>query len=273
MTALFIAEESRRQLDALVTDPPQAMVLIGPRGIGKYTVAFDFATKITTAEHISVVTPDDKGTIAIELIRDLYRLTRSRQTHRQVVIIDHAEAMGIEAQNAFLKLLEEPRAGVTFILTAPTEDILLPTITSRVQSVALQRVHQKQLQTLALQLSAGLEQQEMAQLLFVADGRPAIVAHLLSDPAAFAHHKELMQQAKKLITAGAYERLSSIATIAKTRDDAIQVLEAMAHMVHIQLLRSPNDNLMRLADAIQLTLARLAQNGNPRAQLTALFAR
>lgn len=46
----------------------------------------------------------------------------------------------------------------------------------------------------------------------------------------------------------------------------------MAHMIHLQLLRQPNESLMELADGIQETLTRLAQNGNPRAQLTALFA-
>jgi DNA polymerase III subunit delta' len=271
MSELLVADSSRRQLDALLADAPHALLLVGPHGLGKFTIASDFAQKLTTPEHISVVAPDEKGTLTIESVRELYKLTRSRQARHQVVIIDHAEAMGIEAQNAFLKLLEEPRAGVTFILTAPNEDALLPTITSRVQSITMQRLDQQQLQTLARQLQPQLGQQELAQLLFVADGRPAIVAQLLKDPGAFEHHKELMQQAKKLITASPYERLSSVAAITKSRDDAMQVLQAMAHMLHIQLLREPNDSLMHLADNIQITLARLAQNGNPRAQLTALF--
>jgi DNA polymerase III delta prime subunit len=272
MNNLIIAEDCRRQLDALTADPPHALLLVGPTGLGKYTIARHIAQQLTTAAHISVIAPDEKGTLAIEAVRELYKLTRSRQSERQVVIIDHAEAMGIEAQNAFLKLLEEPRAGVTFILTAPTNDSLLPTITSRVQSITLQRVSQAALQSFALQQTKKLNQQELAQLLFVADGRPAIVAQLLHDPQAFAHHKELMQQAKKLITASPYERLSSLATVAKSREDATELLEAMAHMIHIQLLREPNDSLIRFADAIQQTLTRLAQNGNARAQLTALFA-
>jgi DNA polymerase III delta prime subunit len=272
MDKLVIAAECRRQLSALQADPPHALLLVGPTGLGKFTVAKRWAEELTTPEHITVVAPDERGTLTIETIRGLYKHTRSRQSNRQVIIVDHAEAMGIEAQNAFLKLLEEPRAGVTFILTAPTDDALLPTIMSRVQSIAVPRVSQQMLQEFAFKQSASLNQQELAQLLFVADGRPAVVAHLLSDLEAFAHYKNLMQQAKRLITANAYERLSAIGAIAKSREDAIQVLEAMAHMVHIQLLRNPSGSLIQLADNLQVCLARLAQNGNPRAQLTALFA-
>jgi DNA polymerase III gamma/tau subunit len=272
MDALVIADECRRQLDALQADPPHALLLVGPTGLGKLTVALAWAQQLTKAELITVVTPDERATIPIDAIRSLYKQTRNRQSEHQVVIVDHAEAMGLEAQNAFLKLLEEPRAGVTFVLTAPTDDALLPTIASRVQSIAVPRVSQQALQAFAQQQETKLTQQELAQLLFVADGRPAVVAQLLNDPETFAHYKDLMQQAKRLITADPYERLSSISTIAKSREDAIQVLEAMAHMIHIQLLREPNDALVRLADNLQVCLSRLAQNGNPRAQLTALFA-
>ncbi|HSE61416.1 MAG TPA: AAA family ATPase [Candidatus Saccharimonadales bacterium] len=271
MDALLMASEPRRQLEALTSDPPHALLLVGITGIGKFSVASAWARQLTSPEHITIITPDEKGTLTIDAIRGLYKHTRSRQTQRQVVIIDHAEAMGVEAQNALLKLLEEPRAGVTFVLTAPTDDSLLPTIMSRVQSVTLQCIEPQAMQAFTLKHAGSLSQQEIAQLLFMADGRPGIIATLLHDPAAFTHYKELMQQAKNLLTATAYERLSSIATIAKSREDAIGVLEAMAHMIHLQLLRQPNDRLIDLADGIQETLARLSQNGNPRAQLTALF--
>jgi hypothetical protein len=51
------------------------------------------------------------------------------------------------------------------------------------------------------------------------------------------------------------------------------LLEAMARMLHIQLLRDPSETMLSLAENIQECLARLAQNGNPRAQLTSLFIR
>ena len=49
----------------------------------------------------------------------------------KVYIFPHAEEMNIAAQNAFLKLLEEPPAWVTFLLCAESRTGLLPTVLSR----------------------------------------------------------------------------------------------------------------------------------------------
>lgn len=273
MDQLLLAPQTRRHLASFAADPPHALLIVGAVGIGKHTIAHTLAMQLTKPALVSLIEPDEKGTISIDVVRNLYQRTRSRQDGRQVVIIDHAEGMGIEAQNAFLKLLEEPREGVTFILTAPHTDALLPTISSRVQTLTVPKVSQAQLQQMAAQRGAQLQPQELAQLLFVADGRPATLARLLDDPSAFAHYKQLMKQAKDMLAASPYERLAAIHTVAKNRDDAMTLLEAMARMLQIQLLRDPNDRMLAFADGIQEALARLAQNGNPRAQLTSLFIR
>lgn len=241
--------------------------------MGKRTIAQMIAANLAIPAHIAFIEPDEKGTIGIETVRSLYQRTRTRQEGRQVVILDGAEAMGIEAQNAFLKLLEEPRDGVVFILTTPNEDALLPTIHSRAQSITIPRVAPALLRQMAEVRSPGLQPQELAQLLFVADGRPATLVRLLDDPGAFSRHKQLMKQAKDLLGASQYERLALISTLGKGREEAITLLEAMSRILQIQLLHHPDTRLLRLADDIQECLDRLAQNGNPRAQLTSLFAR
>ncbi len=50
---------------------------------------------------------------------------------RKFIIIFNADEMRVEAQNAFLKTLEEPRNNVTFILLTTNKDKILPTILSR----------------------------------------------------------------------------------------------------------------------------------------------
>jgi DNA polymerase-3 subunit delta' len=54
----------------------------------------------------------------------------------KVFVIDEAHLLGIEAQNALLKTIEEPPKGTIVILVTPSEDRLLPTIRSRCQRVA-----------------------------------------------------------------------------------------------------------------------------------------
>jgi len=268
---IICSQKTHDQLQALAADMPHALLLVGAIGMGKRATATTLAQVVAAPQNCMVIEPDDKGTVSIETIRQLYQRTRSRRDGYQVVIIDHAEAMGVEAQNAFLKLLEEPRPGVCFILTAPTDDALLATITSRTQIVQLPRLNQSAMQKLVV--NASQTPQELAQLLFIADGRPGICVRLRDEPEAFARYTQLMSQAKSLLGAPSFDRLTILNDLAKNREDAVALLEAMARMLHVQIMRAPTENLLGFADAIQQCLARLAQNGNTRAQLTALFAR
>ena len=56
---------------------------------------------------------------------------------RKAVIIEQAETMTAQAQNALLKTLEEPPAGVTFCLTSVSAGLLLPTTVSRCRELPL----------------------------------------------------------------------------------------------------------------------------------------
>lgn len=76
--------------------------------------------------------------IRIASIRDVRRtlqLSAPLAHGWRVVIISEADAMTIEAANAFLKTLEEPHARTTLILTTSRRDQLPPTILSRCQQI------------------------------------------------------------------------------------------------------------------------------------------
>ena len=76
-------------------------------------------------------------TIQIGQIRNL-RLLLSRTLGsgtKRVVIISEADMMNAQAQNAFLKTLEEPHANTLIILTSSNTNRLYPTILSRCQDV------------------------------------------------------------------------------------------------------------------------------------------
>jgi DNA polymerase-3 subunit delta' len=138
---------------------PPAILLAGPRGIGKRRVAQAIAEAFNCLEPVHtpleidacgrcpacgrvgrglhpdvlVVEPDDKGTIAIDTIRDVIRgcAYRPFEGRRRVVIVDDADAMGIDPQSALLKTLEEPPPGSVFVLVSSRPDALLPTVRSR----------------------------------------------------------------------------------------------------------------------------------------------
>ena len=86
---------------------------------------------------------DDKGklrqNITVDQVRSLIADASllPNEAARKVYIIREAETMNVSAQNAALKLLEEPPAGVVFLLCTVNPQLLLPTIRSRCESVSV----------------------------------------------------------------------------------------------------------------------------------------
>lgn len=71
---------------------------------------------------------DDEGTI--RWLRPVLGEPPREGPHR-AVILNEAQSLTLEAANALLKSLEEPRPGTTFLLLAPQRERLLPTLVSR----------------------------------------------------------------------------------------------------------------------------------------------
>ena len=85
---------------------------------------------------LHIVGPDGQ-TIKTQQIRDLL-LTFSQsgfETNRQVVIIDGAEKLHINAANALLKSIEEPESEIYIFLLTASENMVLETIKSRAQVI------------------------------------------------------------------------------------------------------------------------------------------
>ncbi|MBR3256490.1 hypothetical protein IKG10_02375 [Candidatus Saccharibacteria bacterium] len=78
-----------------------------------------------------IVEPETKTTITIEQIRGVIRNLSTKQITDYYIIIRPADLMNIEAANALLKNLEEPRDKIHFILLTDSPSKLLPTVLSR----------------------------------------------------------------------------------------------------------------------------------------------
>lgn len=71
----------------------------------------------------------------ISEVRQLNSFTKLRINEPSTILIKNFDKATVEAQNAFLKNLEEPQSNLVYILTALTIYNLLPTITSRCQII------------------------------------------------------------------------------------------------------------------------------------------
>jgi len=92
---------------------------------------------------VFLVQPEDSASIKIEQIRDVIAQTAYRpfEGRRRVVIIDEADAMGADAQDALLKSLEEPPPHSVFVLVSARADVLAPTVRSRCPSLRFGRLN------------------------------------------------------------------------------------------------------------------------------------
>lgn len=277
LASLILHPATRRTLEALRHQPPQALLLTGPTGTGKSTVAQAWAEQVAGASAITHVTPDEKGSIGIDAIRDLYRASRTRHTTWRIIILRQADAMSLEAQNAFLKLLEEPRPYVVFLLCADNAEALLPTILSRVQQVALQPVSDEALRALITKRQPSASPTDIQQLLFIAEGRVGVLHQLLDDPTRLQGERQTVQLAKQLLTDPPYERLRRLTTIANDRATCTATLRAMMRITEVQLTKSRSADQQRhwlgIAHALEGALHAITNNGNLKAQLLQLFSR
>jgi DNA polymerase III subunit delta' len=91
---------------------------------------------------VLIVEPGDTGAIKLDQVREAIDRTGYRpfEGRTRVIIIDRADAMLIEAQNALLKTLEEPPSTSRFVLVTSRPDVLLPTVRSRCQRLRFGRL-------------------------------------------------------------------------------------------------------------------------------------
>ena len=123
-----------------------AYIFHGPRSLGKRTFAEKIAqqllgnTQEENKQPYRYITPGEKRSIEVEVIRALRREAQLG-FGRKVFIIDEAHRMTVMAQNALLKILEEPRENIVFIFITDAVGELLPTVYSRCEKVCFQRVN------------------------------------------------------------------------------------------------------------------------------------
>ena len=236
---------------------PHALLLAGPAGTGKTTLALDLAAAVLCTEGSREGRPcrTCRGCRMVEHGNhpDLHRLApggagatigiggRDRgpgirglidelsllpaEGGARVAIVESADRLTEDAQSAFLKTLEEPPAGTTFILCADEPDRLLPTVRSRCARIRLGPVGSRTIEAI-LAAEAGTDAPTAARLARVAGGRPGIaLAYARAPGGAVTIRDEIARGLLDLAARRRAERLTTIRDLLARAGDLVRSLD------------------------------------------------
>ncbi len=323
-SGLFGNEQSKKRLGSAIRGGTlaHAFLISGPEGSGKLTFAKEISAalncemksdpavalpchrcnscrRIFSDGFIDVKTlskSKDKATIGVNEVRyfreDMF--LSATESDYKIYIINDAEKMTPNAQNALLKVLEEPPSNVIIFLLSASDDAILTTIKSRTQYISMQRFDESELASYFGSAANG-----QGELLMCADGCIGRAKELMGDGSAAAI--SMRQTTEKLIEAmkpgEPYSALySAIKELPTKKDELACALEnltvALRDLILLKLDRGAPclfftsrekgislagemsaKRLIAIYDIVRDSLEDLLKNANVSAMITCLGAR
>ncbi|OAT86122.1 DNA polymerase III subunit delta' [Desulfotomaculum copahuensis] len=244
-------EDIIRSLRRAVTDGrvAHAYLFAGPAGTGKTTAARALAAallcrqprdgeacgacrdcrQMAAGSHpdLHLIVPEG-ASIKIGQVREMQRAATLYpvQGRRQVYLIRDADLMTAGAANALLKTLEEPPAGVVFILTSVRPYALLPTVVSRCQDYFF-RVLPLPLVMAVVQRETGLDPEAAALVAALSGGSPGRALELAAGGEPLEQRARALALAAALPGAGAAVACRQAAALAAEKGTAAAFLEIL----------------------------------------------
>ena len=267
-TKPIINPDSEQLLLAIVDNLPQSLLITGNSRVGLSTIARFLAELRRINPTIILPEKDekidiDKGVIGVDIMRRLYNETRTINNSARIIIIDYAERMTVQSQNAFLKLLEEPSDNLHFILVTDSTAKLLPTILSRVQNLTIKPITTNQSNALIDSLEV-TDNMQRSRLLFMADGLPAEIIRLVEDNEYFDKRQSMIRDAREIIQGNLYQKLLIAHKYKDNRNDVLLLLSDATKILQNTINKNPQLKTINYIDKLLKTYQRIEANGNIR---------
>lgn len=222
----FVGNAQAKSLVAAAVDSgrfPHALLIEGPRGSGRKTLAHLVAkAAVCTAAdkpcgvcaqclkaetgHPDITwlrgdgTPKSLSVAVIRELRDACGIVPNEADHKVAILAD-ADCMNVQAQNALLKILEEPPSYMLFVLTAESRTQFLPTVQSRCVTVSLNGVTEAEaLEALSHRLPDTAQEELLARVRMYSGCIGAVLDSIGDD--AFARTAALIGDIAAAITGG-----------------------------------------------------------------------
>jgi DNA polymerase III gamma/tau subunit len=255
----------------------QSVLLTGNENVGLSGAARWLAEEVVGENwNVSLfdIKPGENGSISIDEIHKIRKITQYKSagsSDRKVVIINSAHTMTIDAQNSYLKILEEPPADVYMILLSWQPEKLLPTIRSRLAAIELHPATFEQIVTHHPNTDANL----IKRLYLMTNGSADLISEILQDR---EHpYSQIIQSAKTLVGQSVYERMAIVDELSKDKLRTEELLKGVTIVLSSALNSFAEQgksvkSLLPKLEAVLSARTALRKNHNTKLTLTLLFS-
>lgn len=234
-------------IDAFIHRPSSSLLLIGSEDDGIEEIIDTIILQLLDMDHrYNVVTlaPDEGKGISIEQARDLKKQLSNRFSSdseiARVVIIYKMDTATREAQNALLKLVEEPLKQTILILQATNIQNLLPTILSRCQMIPVLPI--TKIQATELATNSKKSENESLKAFLLSGGKAKLYEKMLSSEEIGI--TEDISTAKTFLQSSTFHRLEMLKQYDKP-DALIKLITSIEIVASAALHTSNGTNLKR----------------------------
>lgn len=234
---------------------PHTVLLEGQEGCGKQTLALRLAAailcegegerpcgecgpchKVLSGNHPDVIVVGEEGgarSFHIDAIREvrLSAYIKPNEGRAKVYILLGAQNMTVQAQNALLKIIEEPPPHGVFILTCDNRSKLLPTILSRVVTIPVATPTPAECLAVLPNLRPGHTQEEYTAAATLSEGSIGRALAALDDPSALGAEADAKRLLDLLFQGEEYPMLALLSRYEKDREGFLRLAQACKDQV------------------------------------------